>query len=232
MKAVKVDCAHCENKDKSIFCELEEKSLQSISDQKIMNTYKKGQVLFHEGNPAFGVYCISTGKVKLTKMSEAGKEIIISISGPGDIVGSQHIVKSGLNDVTATAIEETKICFIDREFMSKTIKEQPSCAMELVSHLTNDALKMHDRMAHFSHKNVRERVAYLLIDLAKSYGSETGHGIRLGIQLSREDMAGMLGIASETLIRELSVLKDEGVIEQDGKTIVLLKKNELESLIS
>lgn len=232
MKATKVDCGQCGNKDKSIFCELEEKGLQSISDQKIMNTYKKGQVLFHEGNPAFGVYCISSGKIKLTKLSESGKEIIISISGPGDIVGSQHIVKAGLNDVTATALEETKICFIDREFMNKTVKAEPSCAMELVSHLTSDALKMHDRMAHFSHKNVRERVAYLLIDLARSYGSETPQGTRLGIQLSREDMAGMLGIASETLIRELSILKEEGVIEQDGKTIILLKKNELESLIS
>lgn len=229
---MKVDCSHCENKDKSVFCELEEKSLQQVSDQKIMNTYKKGQVLFHEGNPAFGVYCVSSGKIKLTKMSEAGKEIIMSISGPGDIVGSQHIIKAGLNDVTATALEETKICFIDREFMNKKVKEEPSCAMELLSHVMNDSLHLQEKMAHFSHKNVRERVAYLLLDLAKSYGTDTGHGVRIGIQLSRDDMSGMLGIASETLIRELSILKEEGIVEQDGKTIVLIKKKHLEDLIN
>ncbi len=232
MKALKVDCSHCENKDKSIFCQLETDSLKQVSDQKVMNSYKRGQVLFHEGNPAFGVYCISTGKVKLTKLSETGKETLLGISGPGDIVGFQHIVKSGMNDVTATALEETKVCFIDREFLNKKVREESSCAMELLSHLAKDVAHMQERMANFTHKNVRERVAYLLVDLANEYGTDTGHGVRLGIQLSRDEMASMLGIASETLIRELSILKDEGVIEQDGKTIVLMKKKKLEDLLN
>lgn len=231
MKALKVDCTHCENKHKSIFCKLEEESLQQVSDQKIMNSFKRGQVLFNEGNPAFGVYCISSGKVKLTKLSETGKETLLAISGPGDIVGFQHIVKSGVNDVTATALEETRVCFIDREFLNKKVQEESSCAMELLSHLAKDVAHMQERMANFTHKNVRERVAYLLVDLANTYGTETGHGIRLGIQLSRDEMASMLGIASETLIRELSILKEEGIIEQDGKTIVLNRKKVLEDLI-
>jgi CRP-like cAMP-binding protein len=231
LKALKIDCEHCDNKDKSIFCKLEEESLQEVSDQKVMNSFKRGQVLFHEGNPAFGVYCISTGKVKLTKISENGKETLLGISGPGDVIGFQHILKSGINDVTATALEETKVCFIDRQFLNKKIQDEPSCAMELLSHLAKDMADMQERMANFTNKNVRERVAYLLVDLAKKYGTETGHGVRLGIQLSRDEMASMLGIASETLIRELSVLKDDGIIEQEGKVIILKKKKELEELV-
>jgi CRP-like cAMP-binding protein len=232
LKSIKIDCEHCDNKDKSIFCQLEKESLQEVSDQKVMNVFKRGQVLFHEGNPAFGVYCISSGKVKLTKMSETGKETLLAISGPGDIVGFQHIIKAGVNDVTCTALEETKVCFIDRQFLNKKIQEEPSTAMELLSHLAKDMASMQERIAGFHSKNVRERVAYLLLELSKKYGSQTGHGVRIGIQLSRDEMASMLGIASETLIRELSVLKDEGIIEQDGKIIIVAKPKELEATIN
>jgi CRP-like cAMP-binding protein len=227
MKAPKVDCSQCENHDKSIFCKLEEESLSDISQHKIMNAFKRGQVLFHEGNPAFGVYCISQGKVKLTKTSENGKETMLRIAGPVDLIGFQHIVQNGINDVTATALEETKICFLDRVFLQKLVKEENSCAMELLTHVARDMTTLQDRVNGFQSKNVRERVAYMLLDLAERYGSDSKEGRRLGIQLSREDMASMLGVATETLIREISQLRDEGVIDQDGKTLILVDKASL-----
>jgi CRP-like cAMP-binding protein len=231
MKTPKVDCEHCLNRDKSIFCKLEQEALHEVSEQKIMNLFKKGQVLFHEGNPAYGVYCISEGKVKLTKNGENGKETLLNIAGPGDLIGFQHIVQTGMNDVTATALEETKICFLDRQFLQKLIADNNSCAMELLSHVARDMASLQDRMAGFHNKNVRERVAFLLLDLATRYGSDSKEGRRLGIQLSREDMASMLGVATETLIRELSQLKDEGTITQDGKTIILTDLMNLEACV-
>jgi CRP-like cAMP-binding protein len=227
VKATKVDCSKCESRDNSIFCQLEEASLNEVSDHKIMNAFKRGQVLFHEGNPAFGVYCISEGKVKLTKTSENGKETMLRIAGPGDLIGFQHIVENGLNDVTATALEETKICFLDRVFLQNLVKEENSCAMELLAHLAKDMTALQDRVNGFQSKNVRERVAYMLLDLAERYGSDSKEGRRLGIQLSREDMASMLGVATETLIREISQLREEGVIEQDGKTLILVDMKSL-----
>lgn len=227
MKAPKVDCSQCDNRDKSIFCQLEHESLTTVSEHKIMNAFKRGQVLFHEGNPAFGVYCISEGKVKLTKTSENGKETMLRIAGPGDLIGFQHIVQNGVNDVTATALEETKICFLDRTFLQNLVKQENSCAMELLAHVAQDMAALQDRVNGFQSKNVRERVAYMLLDLADRYGSDNQEGRRLGIQLSREEMASMLGIATETLIREISQLREEGVIDQDGKTLILVDTKSL-----
>ncbi len=227
MKAPKVDCSQCDNRDKSIFCQLEQESLSTVSEHKIMNAFKRGQVLFHEGNPAFGVYCISEGKVKLTKTSENGKETMLRIAGPGDLIGFQHIVQNGVNDVTATALEETKICFLDRTFLQNLVKQENSCAMELLAHVAQDMAALQDRVNGFQSKNVRERVAYMLLDLAGRYGSDSKEGRRLGIQLSREDMASMLGVATETLIREISQLREEGVIDQDGKTLILVDTKSL-----
>lgn len=231
MKALKIDCTHCQNKDKSVFCKLEHEKLDEVSEHKIMNSFKRGQVLFHEGNPAFGVYCISEGKVKLTKNNENGKETLLRIAGPGDLIGFQHIVTSGVNDVTATALEETKICFIDRIFLQNLVKEESSCAIELLSHLAQDMASLQDRINGFQNKSVRERVAFLLLDLSQRFGVDTQDGRRLGVHLSREEMASMLGVATETLIREISILKEESVIDQEGKAIVILRPEALEQTI-
>jgi len=232
VKAQKLDCDQCAHKDKSIFCQLEHESLNEVSRNKVMNVYKRGQVLFHQGNPAFGVYCVSSGKIKLTKISEAGRENVITIVGPGDLIGYQHGNGQNVNDVTATAIEDTKVCFIDRAFLQKMIHDKNSCAMELIGHLSRDMSEMQERMGQLQSKNVKERVEFLLDDLARRYGVRSGNGVRIGVQLSREEMASMIGVATETLIRELSILKDENVLAQDGKTLILLKSSTVAAIES
>lgn len=229
MKVTKVDCSHCENKDKSIFCQLEQKALDDVSQHKIMNAFKKGQVLFHEGNPAFGVYCVSQGKVKLTKMSGDGKETLLHIAGPGDLIGFQQVVNATMNDMTATALEETKICFIDRQFLQKTLEHESTVGMQLLTHVAKDIASLQERMAGFQSKSVREKLAFLLLELDSKYGIDCPEGRRLGLQLTREEMASMIGVATETLIREVSAWRDEGVLDQDGKTLLLCDMEELKS---
>lgn len=224
MKPLKTECAKCGNKDKSIFCELEDNSLSDVSNNKVMNGFKRGQVLFHEGNPAFGVYCISSGKVKLTKLSESGKETLINIAGPGDIVGFQHMMKSGINEMTATALEDSHVCFLDFQFFQKMVRAENSCSVELLTHIARDMSALQERMAGLQSRSVRERVEYLLKELAARFGAPDALGTRIGVQLSRDEMASMLGMATETLIRELSMLKEENVIRQDGKAIILVNK--------
>jgi CRP-like cAMP-binding protein len=221
MKSPQIDCNQCTSTEKSIFCKLEAEKLNEVSDHKIMNRFKRGQVLFHEGNPAYGAYCISSGKVKLTKIGITGSETLLQIAGPGDLVGFQHIVKSGLNDVTATALEDTQVCFLDRVYLQQVVKENSDCALELFDHVARDMSELQERMAAFQSKSVRERVAFLLLDLSRRFGVSEGKSRRLAIHLSRDEMAAILGVATETLIRELSTLKDEGLLEQDGKIMRL-----------
>jgi CRP-like cAMP-binding protein len=228
VKSPKVECTNCANKYKSIFCKLEEAALTDISEHKVMNNFKRGQVLFHEGNPAFGAYCISNGKIKLTKLSENGKETLIHIAGPGDIVGFQHMLQAGSNDVTATALEESQVCFLDRQFLQKLVKEENSCAMELLGHVARDMTALQERMTGIQSRSVRERVEFLLIELGSRFGTDDSEGVRLNVQLSRDEMASMLGMATETLIREISMLKEEKFLKQDGKTIILLNKKNLQ----
>lgn len=221
MKFEKIACEDCDGQDKSIFCKLSHADLTNISDQKIMNTYKKGQTLFHEGNPPFGLFCINQGKIKLTKMSSDGKDSIVRIVAAGDVLGHRSLFSNGPCRATATALEDCSVCFIDKKYIQELLVNKPQVALEVIAHLSKEMGAVEERISQFYTKNVRERLAYLLLEFKDKFGIEEDDMIRLDIKLTREEMASVVGVATETLIRFMSEFKEEGAILQKGKTIFI-----------
>jgi CRP-like cAMP-binding protein len=198
-----------------------------MASQKVLNTYKKGQTLYFQGNPAFGLYCLKTGKVKISKMGNDGKEIILRIAGPGDVLGHQNIFNNDFYTSTATVIENAVVCFIDKKFVTEKIASEQSIAINIIKKLSDEMTAFENRNAAMSHKNVRERLAELLVGLKKTYGIFEDGKIKLDIKLSREEMASMVGTANETIIRFISEFKDEGILEQVGKVIYIMNFDKL-----
>lgn len=222
-----VGCENCKCKDKGIFCDLEGSSLAKVSQHKVMNHYKRGQTIFFQGNPPFGLYCINNGKIKISKMGQDGKESIIRVVGPGDVLGHRSLFSDEIYTATATVLEDSDICFLDKKFIFKALEEEPSIALNLIQKLSRDMGSAESRAATLSQKNVRERLAELLLTLMKSYGIPEGNRTRLDIKLTREEMASMVGTANETLIRFISEFKDDGLIEQEGKVIFIKDQEKL-----
>ena len=216
-----LECENCPSKGKGIFCELEGLALKDVSEHKVDNTYKKGQTLFVQGNPPFGMYCISQGNIKVTQVGEDGKESIVRIATEGDVLGHRSIFTDQYYNATATALDETKVCFIDKKYILKLVQESPTVAANLIAKLGRDLGAAESRISSFYQKNVRERLAELLLLLKESHGVEEDGRIRLNIKLTREEMASIIGTASETLIRFMTELKQEGFIEQEGKVIFI-----------
>ena len=221
-------CEDCPSKGKGIFCELKSNDLVDVSDHKVENTYKKGQTLFVQGNPPYGIYCVSKGNIKVTQIGEDGKEAIVRIATAGDVLGHRSIFTDQFYQATATAIEDSHVCFIDKKYIVKLVQEHPSVACNLIGKLGRDLGAAEHRISSFYQKNVRERLAELLLLLKSSHGAQEDSGAwRLDIKLTREEMASIIGTASETLIRFMSELKQEGYIEQKGKTIYLVNEEGL-----
>lgn len=221
-------CEDCPSRGQGIFCELKSTDLADVSGHKVENTYKKGQTLFVQGNPPFGIYCVSKGNIKVTQIGEDGKEAIVRIATAGDVLGHRSIFTEQFYQATATAIEDSHVCFIDKKYIVKMVQEQPSVACNLIGKLGRDLGAAEHRISSFYQKNVRERLAELLLLLKSSHGAQDENGKwRLDIKLTREEMASIIGTASETLIRFMSELKQEGYIEQQGKTIFLLNEEGL-----
>lgn len=217
-----VTCENCASKDKGIFCELEKVALSGVSHSKVTNTYKKGQVIFFQGNPPFGLYCINSGKIKLSRVGDDGKESIMRIASSGDVLGHRSLFSHENYTATATVIEDAAICFIDKKFIYKTIQEEPTVALNLIQKLSKEMGAAEARGASIAQKSVRERLAEFFLMMVKSYGIQEKDRYKLDIKLTREEIASIIGTASETVIRFITEFKEEGLIEQEGKTLFVL----------
>lgn len=221
-------CVDCPAKDQTIFCMLNELGLDEVASNKVTNTYKKGQTLFFQGNPPYGIYCVSSGKIKVSKIGNDGKESIVRIAGPGDVLGHRSLFTDNYYSATASALENSVICFIDKKFIYKLMEKYPQIALKIVTKLSFDLGKAEKKVASLFQKNVRERLAELLLLLKDTYGTkEENNRWKLDIKLTREEMASMIGVANETLIRFMTEFKDEGLVEQDGKIIYIIDEDKL-----
>lgn len=223
-----ISCENCPSQEKGIFCDLEKASLNDVSHNKVMNLYKKGQTIFFQGNPPFGLYCIASGKIKVSKMGNDGKESIVRIASSGDVLGHRSLFSQDNYTATATVIEDAAVCFLDKNYIYSTLKKEPSVALNLIEKLSEGMGAAEKRNASMSNKNARERLAELLLSFCKSYGIEEKDGrIRLDIKLNRDEMASIVGTAHETIIRLISEFKEEGILEQEGKVIFIINQNKL-----
>lgn len=220
-------CKDCGSRSKGIFCALEGSDLDELSKYKITNKYKKGQTLFDEGTPPYGLYCISEGNIKVHKSSTDGKDIIIRIATHGDVLGHRSIFSESNYQASATALEDSSICFIDKKYITKLIKEKPSIATNLIEKLSKDLGASEVKLANMSQKSVKERLAELLLLLKESHGSRLDSGSLIDLRLTREELASMIGTATETVIRTLSEMKDENLISYEGRKIIITDENSL-----
>jgi CRP-like cAMP-binding protein len=220
----KPQCAKCHTVHKSIFCDLETKAHSQIDQAKTFLTYTKGDVLFHQGEHVSGVYCIKTGKAKATIADSLGNETIAKILGPGAVLGHRSMLSNSDHIATVEFLEEASVCFVDKTSFQKIIQDNPSLALTLGQRLAQEVVEADGKNLALVHHSVKERVCALLLNLSHMYGIKTQDGIEIDIKLTREEMASIVGTTPETMIRTLSNLKDEQVIVQNGKKLVILNQ--------
>ena len=124
-------------------------------------------------------------------------------------------------------MEDTRACFIDKSFIIGLIKDEPSVALKVIEKLSKDMGAAEHRLNSMHTRNVRERLAELLLLLKESHGVVEGNRIKIDLRLTREEMSTMIGTAPETLIRFISEFKEAGLIEQEGKTIFVTNESKL-----
>lgn len=220
----KIEMPHCETcgaKHKSVFCGLSNPELTELDKTKGCNIYDKGQVIFHEGNRTNGIYCINKGKVKLFQVGSEGKEQIIRFAKEGDIIGYRALLSEEPLSASASSIENnTAVCFIPKQQVLKMITENSNFnfkLLKLLSHELGEAAKI---ITDLAQKPVRERLAETLLILKDNFDLDDEKAIQ--VKLSREELANIVGTATESVIRLLSDFKKDKLIDLDGRRIKLL----------
>lgn len=224
---IKIPCAYCQNLGESAFSDLSREELDQLTQTKTCIRYKKGQTLFYEGTRPLGIFCINTGKVKVFKISSDGKEQILYLAKAGDYLGYRALISEEFYNASATVLEEGAICYIPKSSFIKIFNSNPGFFKKVVSKLCADLDVMEEKLVSIAQKSVRERLAATLLMLKETYGMEGENSQLIDIALSREDLANIIGTATETVIRLLSEFKNQKIISLEGKKIKVLNAQEL-----
>jgi len=207
-----------------LFGGLSSEHLDEIEKIAVIKQYGRGESIFFEGDPGTGFYMVATGRVKIFKTSISGKEQILHIFGPGEPFGEVPVFHGQPFPANATALEKTSLIFFSRQAFVDIVHTMPSLVMNMLAVLSMRLRRFTTQIENLSLKEVPARLAGYLLYVAE----EQGNVKQVELQISKGQLASLLGTIPETLSRIFAKMSEEGLISVDGKMISLLDLEGLE----
>jgi CRP-like cAMP-binding protein len=231
MQKTYLKCELCGVHNISLLEHCTAEQIDILSNSKTCSQYKKGSLIFHEGHMPQGVYCINKGIVKLVKTNNDGKEQILRFAQEGEFLGYRALIADEPLVSSAICITDTIACFIPKKQFMDLLDENTLVSKQMLKALSHELGVVEERVQSLAQKSVRERVAETLLFLHQTFRSDsTQDDSVISITLPREDIANIVGTATETVIRLLSEFKGDKLIEFEGKKIKILNKPGLEKI--
>lgn len=221
-------CSQCIVRQFSSLKHLTKEELLRVSACKTSKIIKKGDFLFEEGEHINGVFCIKDGICKVSKMSENGKNQIINLINHGNIIGERSLISNEVSNLSAIALNDMTVCFIPKDEIMRDLEMNTAFSFDVLKTMANSLKSADNLIVDMAQKSVKQRLAESLLNLKEKFGT-TNQGV-IDIHLSREDIANIIGTATESAIRLLSELKKKDIIEFKGKDIVIKNEQELEKI--
>ncbi len=221
-------CEQCIVRELSSLKALNKDELIKLANCKTSYTIKKGEPIFEEGETINGIFCIKDGVCKLSKLSANGKDQIVKLVKSGELLGQRSMISEEPTNLSAVALEDMDVCFIPKQEVMSYFTSNNQFSMEVMKSICSDLKEADDHMVSMAQKTVKERLAETLLFLEDTFGKNDDGTLR--IQLTREELAGMIGTATESCIRLLSEFNNSNYIELVGKKIKIIDKNKLKRL--
>ncbi len=209
-----------------LFCGLPENQLQEIRHIAVDRHFKKKEIIFSEGDEGKGFFVVAEGRVKIFKVSSEGKEQIFHIFGPGEPFGEVPVFSGQSFPASAEAIADSRLLFFPRTAFVELITGNPSLALNMLAVLSMRLRQFTVQVESLSLKEVPSRLAAYLVYLADEQGTKEA----VTLNISKGQLASLLGTIPETLSRAFAKLTRQNLIEVNGRNIRLLSHRELEGL--
>ena len=185
--------------------------------------YTKGQFIFREGDPAEFFHIVKEGAVKCVKTSSEGKEVTLKVLMPGDLFCCEAAVfDGGPHPGCAQPMGEVSVLRLRKKAYFEMLKRNPEAAVEVIKYLGNRLNEAQEKAKVLALDGAEQRLAGLLVDLVERSGVREGSGHRLGVRLTRQDLANMVGITTETAIRIMVRFKIAKIVTGTAKTLIIL----------
>lgn len=214
-------------KSESIFAGLPAEDLELLTAHKTEQLYKKGEMIFREGTYPSGIFYIIDGKVKKYKADREGREQIIYVANRGELIGYHAILARDSYPDSAATLEESTIAFISREDFLLTLQQSSELNNRLLRTLSHEFSVLANSLTLFARKSVRERLALQLIVIREKYKIDFQPGMPVEINMSRDDLANLVGTARENVVRILTEFKESGMVATKGRKIIVMDVRKL-----
>ncbi len=218
-------CEHCFIKNNNEFGTLIFEELENFTRSKTTLNVKKGENIVTEGHIMNGIYCLRSGKCKLSKLNTNGKSQIVKFLRQGNILGQRSVLSEEPSGLTITALEDMQVCFIPKSKILDAIGENPTFSLQLMKNISHQLNEANTSISMMAQKSVKERLADIVLQLHRIFGTDSDGYI--DVRLTREEIANTIGTATESAIRLLSSFKADGILEVKGRRIKILDKEEL-----
>jgi len=198
----------------------------------VQRTFAKKDMIFSPDDESDRIYYIKKGKVKISKFSPDGREIILGIYQKGDLFGETMIYFSGLRETYAIALEESDVWMLRKGNLEKLLENIPELREKLMIVIAQRRYEIEQRLEDIVFKTVGERLASLILILGKKFGEEVGRAKKINLKLIHYDLANLVGSTRETTTSVLNQFKRKGLIDVQDKMILILNEEGLENIVS
>lgn len=204
-----------------LFAELPEHELALVNESLEIRRYQKGSTLFWEGDEAKGLHYIKSGAVQMSKTTQDGKQHILHIFGPGEVLAEAVLFTDQPYPATAEAVEDSVIWFLAAGSMNDLVLKHPQIGLYIIRVLSRRLVVAQERLKTWAFTDAPSRVANSLLELADKHGGQDVCGVAIDMEMTHARLAALAGLTRETVSRVLSSLRSEGLVCTKGKTIIL-----------
>jgi len=218
----RTSCASCPSRACSEWCALAPAELRTLDLAKAPRTYCAGEILFYEGTPGLGLFCVQRGTVALRRPQRSGKPALVRLVESGQTLGYRALFGGEHHGSSAQALTECRVCFVDRATVEGLLKRDAALCWRFMRSLARDAELAEDALVRAHGLDLRARLVHFLLSLKSAHGQVDDEGnIVIDLPLSREDVASMLGARPESLSRAIRALGDSGVARFVGRQVIV-----------
>jgi CRP/FNR family transcriptional regulator len=212
-----------------MFSGLSDAELTFLAQRVVPRRYTAGEIVFSEGEPCSGLYVVESGHIRIFKSSANGREQVLSVEGPGSSVAELPVFDGGNYPASVAAVEDATLLFVSKQDFQTLCLTHPQVALKVLRVVGARLRRLVGIIEELSFTTVRHRLASFLLRLAQKEGKRTGKGAEVTLPTSNQELAAQIGTVRELVSRNLSRFQSEGLIQMDGRSVIIPDLKALEA---
>lgn len=216
------NCFACRWRDQSLWSLLDQEDVRVLDEQKVCRLYQPGQIIFNQGDPCAGVYCVESGAVAIRKRDKHGNSALVRLRHAGEAASCQDFFAGHKFSTGAVAVAPSNVCFIPQATVQSLLGRNPSLGLRFLHRIAEDLRNAEETILQTVSLPIRTRLAHLLLTLKDRYATVDEEGVlTIDLPLGRQDLAANLGTRPETIARTIKALEGDNVAHFSGRVVVV-----------